>query len=330
MGHLRRDRHLWYAMLVLLAVLPLIPGPLQGPFAQHVLVSILLFACMSQAWNILGGYCGQVSFGHSVFFGIGAYGTGMAVVTYGLTPWPGAIAGAFLAMIVAIAISYPCFRLKGHYFAIATFAIVEIFNRLFMVWDWVGGAMGLDYPIINEGWKNFMWFQSKTQYYYGAFILFLIIFSFVRWMETHKLGYYMKAVRDGQEAAESLGVNSTAVKLTAIGISAFLAALCGAFFVQYNLRVDPPMVMSLDMSMRFVLITILGGLGTLWGPLLGAAILIPLQEYTRAIWGGLGGGVDLIIFGILIIVIVIRQPKGVMGFISWLASRLRAAKGGDE
>jgi len=329
-GRSRRDRRLWYVMLIVLALLPLIPGPLQGPFAQHVLVSILLFACMSQAWNILGGYCGQVSFGHSVFFGIGAYGTGMAVVTYGLAPWPGVIAGAFLAMIVAIAMSYPCFRLKGHYFAIATFAIVEIFNRLFMVWDWVGGAMGLDYPIIEEGWKNFMWFQSKTQYYYGAFILFLIIFSFVRWMEANKLGYYMKAVRDGQEAAESLGVNSTSVKLTAIAISAFLAALCGAFFVQYNLRVDPPMVMSLDMSMRFVLITILGGLGTLWGPLLGAAILIPLQEYTRAIWGGLGGGVDLIIFGILIIVIVIRQPKGIMGFISWLASRSKAAKGGDE
>jgi len=285
---------------------------------------------MSQAWNILGGYCGQVSFGHSVFFGIGAYGAGMAVVTYGLTPWPGALAGALLAAIVAMAISYPCFRLKGHYFAIATFAIVEIFNRLFMVWYWVGGALGLDYPIIEEGWKNFMWFRTKTQYYYGAFGLFIIVFSFVRWMEGHKLGYYMRAVRDGQEAAESLGVNSTSVKLTAIAISAFLAALCGAFFVQYNLRVDPPMVMSLDMSMRFVLITILGGLGTLWGPLLGAAILIPLQEYTRAIWGGLGGGVDLIIFGILIILIVTRQPKGVMGFISWLANRSRAAKGGDE
>lgn len=317
-------------MLLILALLPIIPGPLQGPFAQHVLVLILLFACMSQAWNILGGYCGQVSFGHSVFFGIGAYGAGIAVVTYGLTPWPGALAGALLAAIVAMAISYPCFRLKGHYFAIATFAIVEIFNRLFMVWYWVGGALGLDYPIIEEGWKNFMWFRTKTQYYYGAFGLFIIVFSFVRWMEGHKLGYYMRAVRDGQEAAESLGVNSTSVKLTAIAISAFLAALCGAFFVQYNLRVDPPMVMSLDMSMRFVLITILGGLGTLWGPLLGAAILIPLQEYTRAIWGGLGGGVDLIIFGILIILIVTRQPKGVMGFISWLANRSRAAKGGDE
>lgn len=330
MNHAKKSRGLWYSVLLILALLPIIPGPLQGPFAQHVLVLILLFACMSQAWNILGGYCGQVSFGHSVFFGIGAYGAGIAVVTYGLTPWPGALAGALLAAIVAMAISYPCFRLKGHYFAIATFAIVEIFNRLFMVWYWVGGALGLDYPIIEEGWKNFMWFRTKTQYYYGAFGLFIIVFSFVRWMEGHKLGYYMRAVRDGQEAAESLGVNSTSVKLTAIAISAFLAALCGAFFVQYNLRVDPPMVMSLDMSMRFVLITILGGLGTLWGPLLGAAILIPLQEYTRAIWGGLGGGVDLIIFGILIILIVTRQPKGVMGFISWLANRSRAAKGGDE
>lgn len=330
MNHAKKSRGLWYSVLLILALLPIIPGPLQGPFAQHVLVLILLFACMSQAWNILGGYCGQVSFGHSVFFGIGAYGAGMAVVTYGLTPWPGALAGALLAAIVAMAISYPCFRLKGHYFAIATFAIVEIFNRLFMVWYWVGGALGLDYPIIEEGWKNFMWFRTKTQYYYGAFGLFIIVFSFVRWMEGHKLGYYMRAVRDGQEAAESLGVNSTSVKLTAIAISAFLAALCGAFFVQYNLRVDPPMVMSLDMSMRFVLITILGGLGTLWGPLLGADILIPLQEYTRAIWGGLGGGVDLIIFGILIILIVTRQPKGVMGFISWLANRSRAAKGGDE
>jgi branched-chain amino acid transport system permease protein len=251
----------------------------------------------------------------------------MAVVKYGLTPWPGALLGAIIASIVSLVISYPCFRLKGHYFAIATFAIVEIFNRLFMVWYWVGGALGLDYPIIEEGWRNFMWYETKTPYYYGAFVLFVLVFSITRWIERHRIGYYMRAVRDGQEAAESLGVNSPQVKLTAMAISAFLAALCGAFFVQYNLRVDPPMVMSLDMSMRFVLITILGGLGTLWGPLLGAAVLIPLQEYTRAIWGGLGGGVDLIIFGLLIIVIVIRQPKGLMGFVSWVAGHRARARG---
>jgi len=179
---------------------------------------------------LLGGYCGQVSFGHSVFFGIGAYGAGMAVVKYGLTPWPGALLGAIIASIVSLVISYPCFRLKGHYFAIATFAIVEIFNRLFMVWYWVGGALGLDYPIIEEGWRNFMWYETKTPYYYGAFALFVLVFSTARWIERHRIGYYMRAVRDGQEAAESLGVNSPQVKLTAMAISAFLAALCWGIF----------------------------------------------------------------------------------------------------
>lgn len=125
----------------------------------------------------------------------------------------------------------------------------------------------------------------------------------------------MRAVREGQETAESLGVNSTAVKLAAMALSAAMAAVCGAFFVQYNLRVDPPMVMSLDMSMKFVLVTILGGSGTLVGPLLGAVVLIPLQEYTRALWGGLGGGVDLIIFGALIVLMVVKQPAGMIGIV---------------
>jgi len=321
----------WLLFLGVLAVLPLVPGVADNSFRMHVFILILLYACMAQAWNIIGGYCGQVSFGHSVFFGIGAYGAGMAVVTYGIMPWPGILIGMVAAAVVAILISYPCFKLSGHYFAIATFAIVEIFNRIFMVWDWVGGALGLDYPIIEEGLKNLVW-ESKTGYYYCALVLFVIIFGVVRWLEGHKFGYYMKAVREGQETAESLGVNSSAVKLTAMAISAALAALCGAFFVQYNLRVDPPMVMSLDASMKFVLITIMGGAGSLVGPLAGAAVLIPLQEYTRAFWGGLGGGVDLIIFGLLIIVMVVKQPAGMIGIYRDIRKKVlkRKSKGGAD
>jgi branched-chain amino acid transport system permease protein len=313
----------WCTLVAVFAILPIVPGLITSTFTMHVLILILLFASMSQAWNILGGYCGQTSFGHSVFFGIGAYGAGMAVVTYELVPWPGVLIAAVIAAIVAIVVSYPCFKLSGHYFAIATFAIVEIFNRLFMVWYWVGGALGLDYPLVDEGSLNFMWYESKTGYYYGALLLFGIIFGVVRWIEKHRFGYYLRAVREGQETAESLGVNSTLVKLTAFALSAFLTALCGAFFAQYNLRVDPPMVMSLEMSMKFVLITILGGIGTMAGPLLGAAVLIPLQEYTRAFWGGLGGGVDLIVFGLLIVVVVIKQPLGIMGIIQDLRNRFK-------
>lgn len=316
----------WLGFILILIILPLIPAFAANSFRMHIMVLIMLFASMAQAWNIIGGYCGQVSFGHSVFFGIGAYGAGMAVVTYGGTPWLGILIGMVIAAAVAVIISYPCFKLSGHYFAIATFAIVEIFNRVFLVWDWIGGALGLDYPMITEGIRNIMWHNSKTGYYYCALVIFVIIFGIVRWLEGHRFGYYMRAVREGQETAESLGVNSTAVKLSAMALSAAMAALCGAFFVQYNLRVDPPMVMSLDTSMKFVLVTILGGSGTLVGPLLGAAVLIPLQEYTRAFWGGLGGGVDLIIFGLLIILMVVKQPAGMIGILNYIQKRLLQRK----
>ncbi|MDL2263292.1 branched-chain amino acid ABC transporter permease [Synergistaceae bacterium OttesenSCG-928-I11] len=306
---------IWIGLVAALAALAFIPGAIGNAFHAHVLVLILLYASMAQSWNILGGYCGQISFGHSVFFGIGAYGAALAMVKYGGTPWLGALLGAATAALVSVLISWPCFKLRGHYFAIATFAIVEIFNRLFMVWDWVEGALGLDYPILEDSWKYFLWSSEKDGYYIGVLCLFVLVFGVVRFIEKRRFGYYMRAVREGQETAESLGVNSTKVKLSAMATSAFFAGLCGAFFAQYNYRVDPPMVLSLDMSMKFVLITILGGMGTFWGPLLGAVILIPLQEYTRTYLASLGPGVDQMIYGALIIFMMARQPKGVMGFL---------------
>ena len=309
-------RFLWPGLIVILAALAIIPGALSNTFYAHVLILILLYASMAQSWNILGGYCGQISFGHAVFFGIGAYGAGMAMVTYRTIPWPGLIIGALLAAIVSVIISWPCFKLRGHYFAIATFAIVEIFGRLFMVWDWIGGALGLDYPILDDSWKYFLWSIDKRGYFTGVAVLFVMVFGVVRFIERRRFGYYLRAVREGQETAEALGVNSTRVKLEAMALSAFLSACCGAFFAQYSYRVDPPMVLSLEMSMRFVLITILGGMGTFWGPFLGAAVLIPLQEYTRTYLVYLGPGVDQMIYGILIMFMMIRQPKGIMGFLA--------------
>lgn len=313
----------WPLLLVALAVLPL--AGLVGPgFSSHVLITVLLTAAMAQAWNLIGGYGGQVSFGHSVFFGIGAYGAAFSVCVGKTSPWPGMIVGALLAAVTAVIVSYPCFKLKGHYFAIATFAVVEIFNRVFMIWDWVGGAVGLDYTILEDGWRNFTWSVDKRGYYLGALALFALVFTVTRIIERSRFGYYLRAVREGQETAESLGVNSTGVKLSAMALSAFLAALCGAFFAQYNFRVDPPMVMSLDMSMKFVLVAILGGIGTFWGPLLGALVLIPLQEYSRAYLAKLGSGMDLIIFGLIIILMMVYQPGGILGILT--GSRQRRAR----
>ena len=325
MDRIRNDK-LWYIFLAVAVVLPFIPGVVGNSFFGHVATMVLLYAAMAQAWNIITGYCGQTSFGHSVFFGIGAYAAAMAVVTYKCLPWYGIPVGMLLAALVSVVISYPCFKLKGHYFAIATFAVVEIFNRLFMIWDYIGGALGLDYPILPDGWVNFSWSETKNGYYLGALAIFVLVFGIVRWIERNRLGYYFRAVREGQETAESLGVNSTMVKLAAMALSAALAALCGSFFAQYNYRVDPPMVMSLDMSMKFVLITILGGVGTFWGPFLGALVLIPLQEYTRAYLANLGPGVDLIIFGLIIIIVMIKQPQGIMGIIRYFAKSGRQNK----
>ena len=138
---LKRKDLFWLALVALMALVPAVSAITANSFLMHVLILILLFASMAQAWNIIGGYGGQMSFGHSVFFGIGADRAGMAVVTYGLSPWPGIGVGMLAAAVVAVLISYPCFKLSGHYFAIATFAIVEIFNRMFLVWYWVGGAL---------------------------------------------------------------------------------------------------------------------------------------------------------------------------------------------
>lgn len=316
---------MWYGFIIVLIVIPFIPGVIGNSFFGHVATMVLLYSAMAQSWNIITGYCGQTSFGHSVFFGIGAYAVSMSVVTYASLPWYGIPVGMLLAAVVSVIVSYPCFRLKGHYFAIATFAIVEIFNRLFMIWDYIDGALGLDYPILTDGWLNFSWSDTKTGYYLGALAIFILVFETVRRIECNRFGYYMRAVREGQETAESLGVNSTRVKLSAMALSASLAALCGAFFAQYNYRVDPPMVMSLDMSMKFVLVTILGGVGTFWGPFLGAMVLVPLQEYTRAYLANLGPGVDLIIFGLIIITVMVKQPQGIMGVIN----HIRRGKAGE-
>jgi len=318
---------IWYGFLAVAVALPFIPGIIGDSFFGHVATMILLYAAMAQSWNIISGYCGQTSFGHSVFFGIGAYSAALAVVNYNTIPWYGVPLGMLAAALVSVMISYPCFRLKGHYFAIATFAIVEIFNRLFMIWDTIGGALGLDYPILPDGWVNFSWSDTKNGYYIGALAIFTLVFGIVRWIERNRLGYYFRAVREGEETAESLGVNSTVVKLSAMALSAALAALCGAFFAQYNYRVDPPMVMSLDMSMKFVLVTILGGIGTLWGPFLGALVLVPLQEYTRAYLSFLGAGVDLMVFGLIIIIVMIKQPQGIMGVINYCIEKTKGKEG---
>ncbi len=302
---------------VLIALLVLFGLPLttQNLHFHHVLIMFMVFATLSQAWNIIGGMAGQVSFGHATFFGIGAYAALVLLKKFGLTPWVGMLVGGGAAVVVAVLIGYPVFRLKGHYFAISTFAVAEIFERLFNNWDFVDGAIGLPAPVLPETFLNFMWYKTKIPYFYIAFAFFILVLLLAYKIDRSRLGFYLRAIKQSHEAAEGLGIDTTRYKMAAMMISAFLTALCGAFYAQYILFIDPPSVLSLDISIKIVLVTVLGGAGTVIGPILGSAILIPLSEYSRILLGGTGKGMDLIVFGALILFISIYQPQGLVGFL---------------
>jgi branched-chain amino acid transport system permease protein len=308
--------------LLLLAAALLFPALVTLPYPRDVLIRVFLFATLAQAWNILAGYCGQISLGHAIFFGTGAYTAGMFVARDIASPWVGLLVGALLAVALSQVIGAPVFRLRGHYFAIATIAVGEIVHILAVNWDLIGAARGLYIPVKRpDSLVNFQFHESKAVYYYIVLGLLVLGLAITRWIERSRLGYYFRAVREEQEAAASLGVPVARTKRLAFAISAALTAACGTFYAQYVLFIDPESVLPLSLSILICLVAVLGGVGTLWGPLVGAAVLIPLGEATRIYLGGTGRALDLVIYGGLIMVVSVVQPAGLVG----IARRLRRA-----
>ena len=200
-----------------------------------------------------------------------------------------------------MALGYPCFRLRGHYFVIATIVIAEIALLLFQNWDWAGAALGIDIPVRGDSWLKFQFTRSKLPYFYFALALACVAWFVTWWLEDSKWGYWWRAVKDNPDAAESLGVVVFNSKMGAAAVSAFLVAVGGGFYAQFVSYIDPESVMGFQFSLLMALPAVLGGIGTLWGPMLGAVILIPLTELTRSFIGGSGRGVDLIVYGALIV-----------------------------
>jgi len=291
----------------------LFPYIFRKSFAQHMMILIFLYALMGMAWNILGGYTGQVSLGHTVYFGIGAYTSTCFLMWYGLSPWIGMVFGVVFSVVVSQVVGYPCFRLKGHYFAIATICVGEIIHLLFLNWQGVGGAIGLFLPILPESFINFEFHKSKIPYYYIILFFLLVSIAVTIWIERTRLGFYFRAIKEDQDAARSIGISATRYKMIAMAISAAFTAVAGTFYAQYILFIDPGSVLMLLLSIQMCLIVVLGGTGTLLGPILGAFILIPLSEFSRAYLGGKGQGIDLIIYGGLIMIISAYKPSGLMG-----------------
>ena len=318
------------ALVFALAVPYLVGNPSQLNYA----ILVLMIAQAGVAWNILGGYAGQVSFGHAAFYGIGAYTSTQLLLVFGISPWIGMFAGGALAVVFALLIGWPCFRLKGHYFAIATIAVAEIVQVMVTNWDWLGGAVGLSLPLAEHGWWGFVFNKSKVPYYY--IILGLLLLSLaVSWLLDHSfLGYYFRAIKDDPDAARSVGIDLTHYKLVAIAASSFLTALGGTFYAQKELFIDPGSTMATSLSIKMALVAILGGVGSLSGPVLGAIVLTAIEEATRAAFGGTGRGTDLVIYALLIIVVAVFYPGGVAGWWNgwerrWLRRGERRRAAGD-
>ncbi|MDR1164000.1 MAG: branched-chain amino acid ABC transporter permease [Candidatus Accumulibacter sp.] len=304
-----------------------LPFIVSNPSHQNYLILVLMFAQIGVAWNILGGYVGQVSLGHVAFFGIGAYTSTVLLVSVGLSPWIGMLIGGVVAAFFGLLIGWICFRFKGHYFTMATIAVAEILQVLFTNWEGVGGAVGLYVPLDQQGWWA-MVFNSKLPYYYIALGLFAVTLLANWAIEKSFLGYYFRAIKDDPEAARSLGVSLTDYKLVAIAISSFFAALGGSFYAQKELFIDPGSVLVTSLSIKMSLVTILGGIGSLFGPLVGSALLTGIEEATRQILGGSGMGIDLIIYASIIIAVAIYYPTGIIGWVKNIMRRGKKTEGG--
>jgi branched-chain amino acid transport system permease protein len=248
------------------------------------------------------------------------------LLVFGLSPWLGMLAGGGVAILFALAVGWPCFRLKGHYFAMATIAIAEILQIVVTNWDWLGGAVGISLPLAETGWWGFVFNKSKVPYYYIILGLLLLTIGASWLIERSFLGYYFRAIKDEPDAARSIGIDLKRYKLVAIAASSFLTALGGTFYAQKELFIDPGSTMATSLSIKIALVAILGGVGNLGGPLVGAVILTAIEEATRAMFGGTGRGTDLIIYALLIIVVAVFYPTGVIGWWRNLEKRWREPK----
>ena len=297
-------------LVVLVVALVGYPLVFTSSFLQNIGVLALTMAIAATGWNILGGYAGQVSFGHAVFFGTGMYGTAKLVQS-GWSPWLAMVPVAALAAVIAVLIGLPTFRLRGHYFSIATLAIGTMALTILPNIEWLGAAEGLSVPLKDLTLWNLQFsLRDKTSYYYTALGLFafaaLVAYLFLR----GRAGHYLQAVRDDEPAAAAIGVPVRRYKLYAAAVSAALTSVAGTFQVMVVLFVDPSSSVDLSVSTAIALVAVIGGAGSLWGPLLGAWLVIGLQEYTRTYLSTTGRTIDLVLFGALIIGVAVVDPRG--------------------
>jgi branched-chain amino acid transport system permease protein len=312
-------RRSWAIVAVALLVYPWV---LTGPFYERMGADLLLAAIAASAWNIVGGYAGQISVGHAMFFGIGAYTPLLVFTRWEMPPVFGVPAGILASLGVAVVIGMPTFRLHGHYFSMATIAAAELIRIVVGNWDFVGAAVGLMGPAVPRTILDLS-FRSAVPYYYIFLAVLFAVLALTWAIERGRMGYYWRAIRASERAARSLGVPVRRYKLYALLLSAAFTSLAGSLYALMVGFVDPESGFGILVSVEMIITAALGGIGTLLGPLLGAAILVPLKTATNSLFGGGGSGLTYILYGGIILLLSRFEPGGLLE----LWRRLTARKG---
>lgn len=358
-------RWIAYAVvLVFLLTLPLfadaplleavLPQGLAGSALLHIFILIFLFAYLSQSWNILGGYAGQLSLGHAAFFGLGAYTSTLLFTEFGISPWLGMPAGMAVAALFGLFVGAVSFHygLRGPFFTLVTIAFAEILRLIVLHLDWTGGPMGILIPLSGDTFWGLQ-FNAKWPYYYVGLAMMLASIAVVWAVARSRLGYYFQAIRQDEDAAEAVGVDTLRYKLAAAALSAALCGAGGTFYAQYTQYIVPDDLIIVAISVQILLPAVIGGAGTVLGPIVGAFILIPAGEATRVIFEGGGTGVSLaallerempaaeklaqyaeylaeggggglavVLYGVVLVVVCLGMPGGI---VPWLRRRVRSA-----
>jgi len=314
----------WVGGAVAVAVLPIL---VRNTFFLHVAILVFMWTVLGAAWNVLGGFAGQVSFGHAALFGIGAYTTIILFLKGGLAPWWGIPLGGLVAALASVPIGLICFRLRGPYFSLATLAVAELAKLAALNWEWVtNGPIGFlitTLPSLTVLGRRVDW-EAKTPFYVIAALLMAFAILSTAWLRQSRLGAYLVAIREDEDAAEAIGIDTVRAKVVTLGLSAFLAGLGGGFYAFYFRYVDPDAVLNIGLSMEMVFIAMVGGLGTVVGPLIGAIFLTTVGEAVREHFQ-VG---HLIFYGLFMMIVIRFLPEGIWGKVRSVLPGMRAVRHG--
>jgi branched-chain amino acid transport system permease protein len=314
-------RSRFFPLIAVVVVLAIACALDRDAFTLDLLFTFLLYAVLGQSWNWISGYGGQISFGHAIFFACGAYAAALCDNAH-LSPWVAIVAGSLAAAVLAVIVGWPTFALRGHYFSIATIAVAALIETFVHVSPSLGGANGFEIPVAN-GFAALQ-FADKRGYVALGIVVFALVQYATILLEGSRLGYYLRALRLNHATAAAIGIDERRTKLIAFAISSTFAAIAGVLYAQYTLFVDPPSTLAIGISIDIALVGVVGGIGTLWGPAVGALVYVFLARGVALQLGGTGKGYDLVIYGALICIIAAWRPHGIVGSIVDAIRRRRA------